>query len=46
MLKKPPLDSVPAFILKLLLGEMSLLVVEGQKVIPNKAINSGFEFRY
>jgi hypothetical protein len=37
---------VPAFALRLLLGEMSTLVVDGQRVLPNRLIAGGFTFQY
>ncbi|WP_161965605.1 TIGR01777 family oxidoreductase [Steroidobacter cummioxidans] len=37
---------VPAFALRAALGEMSQLLLEGQKVLPTKALNAGFAFRY
>lgn len=37
---------VPAAILRSTLGEMSQLLLEGQKVLPTKALNAGFAFRY
>lgn len=37
---------VPSLALRLLLGEMSLLVLEGQKVLPSKLLNHGFSFQY
>lgn len=36
----------PSFALKLMLGEMSMLVLEGQHVYPKKAIDHGFQFSY
>lgn len=39
--------TVPSFVLKLLVGEMANeLLLTGQKVIPEKLIQSGFEFKY
>lgn len=40
------LPNVPAFALKLALGEMSEIVLEGSKVSPAKIRSSGFEFRF
>lgn len=37
---------VPAGILRAALGEMSQLLLEGQKVLPTKALSAGFAFRY
>ncbi len=37
---------LPAFALQLLLGEMSVLVLEGQKVLPKRLMGSGFAFHY
>ena len=46
-LKKPFfLPPVPKFVLKLLLGEMAAIVLESQKVSPQKIIDNGFVFRY
>ncbi|MBD8500016.1 TIGR01777 family protein [Paenibacillus sp. CAU 1523] len=44
--QKPHWLPVPAAALKLLLGEMSILVLEGQHVFPAKALQHGFQFRY
>ena len=47
ILKKPIwLPHVPGFILKLILGEMSDLVLKGSKVSPDKMLQTGFEFQY
>jgi uncharacterized protein len=37
---------VPAFGLKMLLGEMSTIVLDGQRAVPKKLLALGFEFRY
>ncbi|QOY36723.1 TIGR01777 family oxidoreductase [Anaerobacillus isosaccharinicus] len=46
VLGKPHWIPAPSFALKLILGEMSILVLEGQYVIPKKAIDHGFQFTY
>jgi len=38
--------AVPAFLLKILFGEMSILLLKGVKVSNEKIKNSGFEFHY
>jgi hypothetical protein len=45
-LKRPALFVVPKLALKLVFGEMSELLVEGQRVIPRAAESAGFRFRY
>lgn len=40
------LPNVPAFALKLMLGEMSSIVLKGHKVSNKKLENSGYEFEY
>ncbi|MFL6978894.1 TIGR01777 family oxidoreductase [Bacillus inaquosorum] len=37
---------VPEFFLSKALGEMSLLIVKGQRALPKKAMTSGFRFTY
>lgn len=46
VLGKPHYFPAPAFAIKLLLGEMSVMALEGQAVLPQKLISSGFEFLY
>lgn len=45
-LQRPHWFPLPAFILKLMFGEMSQMLVNGQKVIPKKLEDAGFQFTY
>lgn len=45
-LKRPTFASVPAFALKFLFGEMSVVLLEGQKVLPVKFKEMKFRFQY
>jgi uncharacterized protein (TIGR01777 family) len=45
-LHRPALFPVPAFVLKLLFGEMSSVLLTGQRVIPARLEQLGFTFRY
>ncbi len=45
-LHRPALLFVPAFILKLAMGEMGQLLLEGQRAMPKRFLEAGFEFRY
>lgn len=45
-MQKPAILPAPGFALKIILGEMSDLVLKGQQVSANKIINSGFRFDY
>jgi NAD dependent epimerase/dehydratase family enzyme len=40
------LPNVPAFVLQLVLGEMSQLVLKGRRVASNKIEETGFQFQY
>ena len=44
-LRKPSIMRVPSFILKMILGEMSEMVLSGQNAIPKKLLQAGFEFQ-
>jgi uncharacterized protein (TIGR01777 family) len=46
VLNRPAFMSAPAFILRLVLGEFGSILLKGQKVIPQKLLQSGFQFRY
>jgi uncharacterized protein (TIGR01777 family) len=44
--RRPHWFPVPAFLLRTLLGEMSTLVLTGQKALPRKALEHGYRFTY
>lgn len=46
VLHRPSCMLAPAFALRILLGEMSDLLLGGQKVYPKKAIEFGYKFKY
>lgn len=46
VLHRPHWIPAPAIALQLALGEMSLLVLEGQKVLPEKLLKAGYPFLY
>jgi uncharacterized protein (TIGR01777 family) len=45
-LNKPTFCTVPSFVLKTLLPEESAMVLDSQRVIPEKLLASGFQFQY
>lgn len=47
VLNRPSWAPVPAFALKVLIGEMAVpLLIEKQRAIPRKALELGYQFRY
>jgi uncharacterized protein len=46
VLHRPAILPVPAFALKLVLGEMSEMVLASQRVLPSAAKSAGFPFQY
>lgn len=44
--KKLWLPNIPKFIIKTVLGEMSVLALEGSRISANKIENAGFKFQY
>lgn len=46
VLKRPTIFSIPAFILKIVLGEAAVLLTEAPEVKPKKLIDAGFTFEY
>lgn len=46
IMKRPSLLPLPALVMKLALGEASTLVLDGQRVLPNRLLDAGFSFEY
>ena len=46
VLHRPAMLPVPAWVLRLLVGEMSHLLLTGQNVVPARALAQGFTFRF
>jgi len=45
-LNRPSWLSVPGFIVKLTLGELGSVLLTGQRVLPEKALKAGYQFKY
>jgi uncharacterized protein (TIGR01777 family) len=43
---RPSFLPAPGFMLKLILGEFGSVLLEGQRVVPKKLLDSGYAFRY
>ncbi len=46
VMRRPYLLPAPAFALRLALGKMSTMVLEGQRVVPKRLLEGGFQFRF
>jgi NAD dependent epimerase/dehydratase family enzyme len=47
VLRRPTVIPVPAFVIRLLFGEMGEeLILKGNPVIPRKLLEAGYKFRY
>lgn len=46
VLRRPAIVPVPAWVLKLVFGEMATLLLGGQRVLPGRFLDEGFVFRY
>ena len=46
ILHRPVLLPVPGWVLRMMMGEMAHLYLTGQKVVPTRHLETGFEFRY
>jgi len=45
-MRRPAFMRVPGFMLRLALGEFGSVLLEGQRVIPQKLLQRGFQFQY
>lgn len=45
-LRRPSFLPTPAFLLQFALGEKSILVLHGQKALPEKLLNEGYAFKF
>ena len=45
-LKRPAIAPVPAFAIRILYGGMAKLVVDGQRALPRRALELGYQFRH
>ncbi len=45
-MRRPNLFPLPSLILKIIMGEMASMVLEGQNVKPGSLLNSGYKFKY
>ena len=46
VINRPSWLPAPEFILKIALGQMADMLLHGQRVVPKKAIDAGFEFQF
>jgi NAD dependent epimerase/dehydratase family enzyme len=46
VMKRPHYFQIPGFAMKLAFGEVSTMVLEGQKVLPEKLLEAGYSFKY
>ena len=45
-LHRPTFFTLPEFLLKLMFGEMSTLLIDGQKVLPQALLDAGYSFKH
>ena len=45
-LRRPAVVAMPAFLLKILFGEMACVLLDSQRAIPRAALDAGFELRH
>lgn len=46
IMRRPAFFAVPIFLLRLILGEMAVMLLGGQRVFPTRLENEGFIFKY
>lgn len=44
--RRPLIPSIPGFLIKAMLGEFSDVFLKGQRVVPQKLLDRGFQFRF
>lgn len=45
-MQRPSLIPLPSFVMKLALGEVSTLALDGQRVVPSHLLERGYQFKY
>ncbi len=45
-LRRPAFVATPAFLLRLLFGEMATVLLDGQRAIPRRLMQAGYIFRF
>jgi NAD dependent epimerase/dehydratase family enzyme len=46
VMKRPHYLPIPGFAMRLALGEVASMVLEGQRVLPKKLLEGGYEFKF
>jgi hypothetical protein len=46
VLKRPAFLPIPGFAMKLLLGEVATIVLDGQRAVPKRLLEAGYEFEH
>jgi uncharacterized protein (TIGR01777 family) len=46
ILHRPAIAPAPAFMIKLIVGEMAAVVLEGRRAMPDKIIEAGYRFKF
>lgn len=46
VLHRPSFVAMPGFVVRLTLGELGAVLLTGQRVLPDKALKAGYEFKY
>jgi uncharacterized protein (TIGR01777 family) len=46
VLGRPAFMPIPGFVLRLMFGEMATLLLDGQRAVPRRLLDLGFQFRY
>ena len=46
VLHRPSYLPIPSFVMKIIFGEMSTILLDGQRAVPQNLLNLGFQFQY